>query len=116
VRKLAVGALVLIFLTLSFNAYACLVPVFGTAMASMGNGCSDPNEQPVREFCDSFKTFSVQSVVKPVSAIDHHVICPEETAFLSFLFNLPARESRFHNHPANSPPQQFLVKTTVLRI
>ena len=41
-RGFLLGFLVLLFLGLSFNAYACLVPLYGAADATMGSGCSSP--------------------------------------------------------------------------
>ena len=55
------GTLIVLFFALSFNAYACLLPVNDATATSMGNGCSTPEEQPVSQFCDTFKTLGVQS-------------------------------------------------------
>lgn len=61
-RIIAVTLLVLLF-GLTFNAYACLVPLYNAGPAPMG--CESPPDQPVREHCDVFKTFSVAHA-------DHH--------------------------------------------
>lgn len=115
-RVLLAGTLLLLFLGLSFNAYACLVPLFGVADMAMGNGCSDPEEQPVRQFCDAFKTLGVQASLEPHRALDCQTICPEDTASLSLLFSLTAQSSRAYAHPTDGPPQNLLVKTIVLRL
>ncbi|HKQ34847.1 MAG TPA: hypothetical protein VJT11_06045, partial [Nitrospiraceae bacterium] len=47
--------LVVLFFALSFNAYACLLPVNGVAASTMEGGCSTPDEQPVSQYCDAFK-------------------------------------------------------------
>lgn len=115
-RSVLVGALIVLFLALSFNAYACLLPVNGVAAAVMGNGCSTPDEQPVRQFCDAFKTFSVQSAVEYHQTFDSQTICSEDTASLSPLLTLASLGSRLSDHPAAGPPQDLLLKISVLRI
>ena len=115
VRKLAVGALVFIFLALSFNAYACLLPVNGVTAAVMENGCSTPDEQPVHQFCDVFKTLSVQSAVELHPTIDFLTISSEDTVSLSLLLSLISPGSRLYKRPADGPPQDLLLKISVLR-
>jgi len=115
-RIVLAGTLILLFLGLSFNAYACLLPVNGIATAAMGNGCSTPDEQPVRQFCDAFKTLGVQSAVELHPTIDCQTVCPEDTASLSPLLNLAVHATRLSDHPADGPPQDLLLKTSVLRI
>lgn len=110
------GFLVLLFLGLSFNAYACLVPLFGAADVAMGNGCSDPQEQPVRQFCDAFKTLGVQSATELQQTINCQLLCPEDVSWSSLLFHLAAQSNRLSEHPGDGPPQDILLKTAVLRI
>jgi len=114
-RIFLVGALILIFLGLSFNAYACVIPLFGAADSGMQNSCSDPQQQPVRQFCDAFKTLGVQASPQSQSAIDCQTVCPEDTASLLLLSDLTV-QGRAHDHPADSPPQDVLLKTAVLRL
>ena len=116
VRVVFAGALVLLLLVFSFNAYACLIPLFGTPQATMDSGCSEPQEQPSRQFCDTFKTLGVQASLEPHRAVDCQTICPEDTASLSLLFSLTAQSSRAYAHPADGPPQNLLVRTIVLRL
>jgi hypothetical protein len=115
-RRTIAVLLVLLFFGLTFNAYACLVPLFGSAHAGMQSGCSEPQQQPVRQFCDAFKTLGVQASLELHPAFDCQVLCPEETASLSLLFSLTTGASRAYTHPADGPPQDLLVKTTVLRL
>jgi len=110
------GFLVLLFLGLSFNAYACLVPLYGAADATMGSGCSSPEEQPARQFCDAFKTLGVQAGAEHQPAIDCQTLCPEDTASMSSLFRLTNEGGRGYDHPADGPPQDLLLKTSVLRL
>ena len=115
-RVFLAGTLVLLFLGLSFNAYACLVPLYGAATATMGSNCSSPEEQSARQFCDVFKTLGVQASTEPQQAIDYQAFCPVDPASLSLLFSLTTGGSRASDHPADGLPQDLLVKTTVLRL
>ncbi len=110
------ATIVVFLLAFSFNAYACLMPLFGVPQAAMGGGCSDPQDQPVRQFCDAFKTLSVQSADEFHLPIDYQAICSEDTASLSPLVILPSHGSRLCEHPADGSPQDLLLKTSVLRI
>jgi hypothetical protein len=108
--------LVVLFFALSFNAYACLLPVNGVTAAAMGNGCLTPDEQPVSQYCDAFKTLGVQSADKLPLNSDCQTICSEDTASLALLDILTSPSSRLSDHPAVSPPQDLLLKISVLRI
>jgi len=55
-------ALAVVYLLLSFNAYACLLPMSGGAVMEKGSDCAKPDEQPARQLCDAFKSFGVQPV------------------------------------------------------
>jgi hypothetical protein len=105
-----------LFFALSFNAYACLLPVNGATAAAMGNGCSTPDEQPVYQFCDAFKTLGVQSADKLHLSSDCQTICSEDTASLALLVILTSHSSRLSDHPTVGPPQDLLLKISVLRI
>jgi hypothetical protein len=105
-----------LFFALSFNAYACLLPVNGVTAAPMGNGCSTPDEQPVYQFCDAFKTLGVQSADKLHLNSDSQTICSEDTASLALLVILTSPSSRLSDHPTVAPPQDLLLKISVLRI
>lgn len=108
--------LVLLFFALSFNAYACLLPVNSVPASAMGTGCSTPDEQPVSQFCNAFKTLGVQSVDKLSFNSDCQALCPKDTASLALLVFLTSPSSRLSDHPAVSPPQDLLLKISVLRI
>ncbi len=117
-RSLSVlaGTLIVLFFALSFNAYACLLPVNGVAAAPMSNGCSTPDEQPVSQFCDVFKTLGVQTADKLPLNSNCQTICSEDTASLALLVFLTSPSSRLSDHPAVSPSQDLLLKISVLRI
>lgn len=108
--------LVVLFFALSFNAYACLLPVNGATAAAMGNGCSTPDEQPVYQFCDAFKTLGVQSADKLHFSSDCQTICSEDTASLALLVIFTPHSSRLSDHPTVGPLQDLLLKISVLRI
>jgi len=110
------GILVVLFFALSFNAYACLLPVNGVTASTMGNTCSTPDEQPVSQYCDTFKTLGVQSADKLHLNSDCQTICSEDTASLALLVILTSHSSRLSDHPTISPPQDLLLKISVLRI
>jgi hypothetical protein len=110
------GTLVVLFFALSFNAYACLLPVNGVTAAAMGNGCSTPDEQPVSQYCDAFKTLGVQSADKLSLNSDCQALCPEDTASLALLDTLTSLSSRLSDHPTVGPHEDLLLKISVLRI
>jgi hypothetical protein len=110
------GTLVVLFFVLSFNAYACLLPVNGVTAGAMGNGCSTPDEQPISQYCDAFKTLGVQSADKLPLNNDCQTLCPEDSASLALLGIHTSPSSRLSDHPAVSPPQDLLLKISVLRI
>ena len=118
-RSLSVLACTLgvLFFALSVNAYACLLPVNGVPAPVMANGCATPDEQPVSQFCDAFKTLGVQSADKVhFNNSDSQTICSEDTASLALLVIHTSPSSRLSDHPIVAPPQDLLLKISVLRI
>jgi len=115
-RSVLACTLVVLFFALSFNAYACLLPVNGVTAGPMGNGCSTPDEQPVSQFCDAFKTLGLQSADKLHLNSDCQALCPEDTASLALLVIHTSHSSRLSDHPIVAPPQDLLLKISVLRI
>ena len=102
--------LVVLFFVLSFNAYACLLPMNG---ATAGMGCSTSDEQ---QYCDAFKTLSVQSADKLSFNSDFQALCPEDTASLALLVMRASDSSRLSDHPTVGPHKDLLLKISVLRI
>ena len=117
-RSLSVLActLVVLFFALSFNAYACLLPVNCGTPAAMGNGCSTSDEQPVSQFCDAFKTLGAQTADKLHLNSDYQTICSEDTATVGLLVSHTSPSSRLSDHPTVALPQDLLLKISVLRI
>ena len=60
-KGLTATALVFIYFLLSFNAYACLVPLYG-GQADQYSDCSMPQKRAAQQYCDDFKSLAVQSV------------------------------------------------------
>ena len=110
------GTLVVLFFALSFNAYACLLPVNGFTASAMGNGCSTPDEQPISQYCDAFTTLGVQSTDTRHLDSDSQTICSEDTASLALLVILTSHSSRLSDHPPVGLPKDLLLKISVLRI
>ena len=112
-RAVFVLSLVFLFLLLSFNAYACLLPLFGLSSGEMGGGCTQPNEEPARQFCDTFKTGGVQT--KPGSVLDSVPIhcCESIHALVAPGFRPP----KHHVQALSSlPVEDILIKVSLLRI
>jgi hypothetical protein len=115
-RLLLIISLILLFAILSFNAYACLIPLFGTTATSMGNGCPASEESPVRQFCDAFKMLTVHNSSDSYSDSDYQALYPEKTASLFQLLDLRATNHPIYDHPEHAPPRDVLLETAVLRI
>lgn len=105
----------MLFLVLTFNAYACLLPMEMSMPSTMGNGCSTADEQPVYQFCDAFKTLGAQSPDR-LTTPDHQMLCSEVTPSLTLLGMLGSSSNRLSSHPTVGPPEDLLLKTSVLRI
>ena len=56
--------LAVVYLLLSFNAYACLLPMSGGAVMEQGSDCAKPQEQPAGRLCDAFKSLGVQTILQ----------------------------------------------------
>ncbi len=104
------ASLVLLLLVLTFNAYACILPL----QSASAIDCSSATEQPVRQACDAFLELGPQS----------HPSFPQEASTLNVDFDvalqLPA--SVFCVYRPEQPPRgaetpiHLSIPTTVLRI
>jgi hypothetical protein len=90
--------------------------VNGVTVGAMGDGCSTSDEQPVYQFCDTFKTLGVQSADKIHLNNDCQALCPEDTASLALQAVATTSSDRLSDHPIIGPPQDLLLKISVLRI
>ena len=109
-------ALVVLLFVVTFNAHACLLPVNIDTVGVMSNTCSTPDEEPVSQSCDAFKTLSVQSADKLSFNSDFQALCPEDTASLALLVMRASDSSRLSDHPTVGPHKDLLLKISVLRI
>jgi hypothetical protein len=108
--------LVLLLLVLSFNAYACLLPVSSSSSTEMGNGCSTPAEQPARQVCDAFKTFNVEASGQSQPTFDSQMVWFGETVS-GVLLSLPFTNGILkYPFPSDSSSQLLRTSTIVLRI
>ena len=115
-QKLLALLLISLFLAFSFNAYACLVPIYGGMKVSQGSDCTTPGEEPASQFCDGFKSLAVQSG-PDISASDLSILVLPRN--ISALFSDPVTTSQFLLTPARgnlSPPKDILVLISVFRI
>jgi hypothetical protein len=115
VKRILTLSVLILFFGFTFNAYACLFPVY--AVPSMGNGCSAAGEEPIRQFCDTFKTLGPQSISEPShsSALQTaELLAPVQSTQVPDC--LPGPPGRNLHCRINSPPPDVLSKTSVLRI
>ena len=102
--------LVLLLLVLTFNAYACVLPV----PSQSGMDCSSHTEEPVRQTCDAFLDLGPQS-----QESSHHDLTTA-TLDVEVVAHLPVTvfSGLIPDHPprdADTPPH-FSIQSTVLRI
>jgi hypothetical protein len=108
--------LAVVYLLLSFNAYACLIPLYGGVQAATGSDCAMPQEQPVRDACDAFKALGVQALSsgQPLSDSLIHVVADDLPAITIFGPTVLLR----HDFSGNPPflDRDPLSLTSILRI
>jgi adenine phosphoribosyltransferase len=78
--QLIAVALAAVYFLLAFNAFACLVPLYGGMEVAPGSDCAMPSEQPARQHCEAFKSLSVQTAPQALQAVDlsaHTVVAVE---------------------------------------
>lgn len=115
-QKLLALLLIALFLSFSFNAYACLVPIYGGMKVSQGSDCTTPGEEPAAQFCDGFKSLAVQSGSDISSSGLASLVLPRNISTFfsdqvttSHVFLLPAKERL-------ASPEDILVLISVFRI
>jgi hypothetical protein len=100
---LLAAALAVVYFFLAFNAYACLIPLYGGIQVTKGSDCSMPEEQPARQHCDAYRTLGVQTMssVQPLpdslaqGVVGDVVSVPVLTARVSFYCDLSGSPLRF---------------------
>jgi hypothetical protein len=101
--------LVSLLLVLTFNAYACLLPL--PAQSAMD--CSSPSDEPVRETCDAFLELGPQSEFSSDNSLsvqlEFEILSPSPTSTVGKFGSLPPPQ-------AAETPTHLSISTTVLRI
>ncbi len=114
--KLLALVLIGLFLSFSFNAYACLVPIYGGMKVSQGSDCTEPGEEPASQFCDGFKSLAIQSSSDiPSGGLSHFFL----SGNVPSLFPTPVTNSHVFLLPAKEylpPPEDILILISVFRI
>ncbi len=113
---LIAATLAVVYFLLAFNAYACLIPVYGGLQAAAGSDCPMPQKQPVRDACDAFKALGVQTLssVQPLPDSLIHVVAGELPAITILDPTISPRRDF-----SGSPPllgHDLLALTSILRI
>jgi hypothetical protein len=115
-QKLLALFLIGLFLSFSFNAYACLVPIYGGMKVSQGSDCTTPGEEPALQFCDGFKSLAVQAGPDISSSdLSNYVLAGN----ISSLVPVPVTPSQFLPVSARGHlvlPKDILVLISVFRI
>jgi len=114
--KLLVFFLIGLFLSFSFNAYACLVPIYGGMKVHQGSDCTMPGEEPASQFCDGFKSLAVQSSSDiPSGELSHFFLVGTIPSF--FPVSVTSTQFLPLMSPVDLPPPgDILVLISVFRI
>jgi hypothetical protein len=114
-KTFLIAGLLLLFFAFSFNAYACLVPLFGTAPMAGAWDCPTEQSQTARQFCDAFKTLGFNGSTDVhldagtlVSLWSDPDLVPDPSSLAAELAWLFEPDPPFSN--------DLLLKTTALRI
>lgn len=107
--------IVTLLLAFSFNAYACLLPIYGGVATPEGGSCSTSDEQSARQFCDTFKTLGMHAAPDLPLAIDREASLAERTASFEDLVILQARNLLARSSVALLP-SDLHVRSSVLRL
>ena len=111
IRKILAVFLAGLFFSFSFNAYACLVPIYSGMEVTQGSDCTKPGEESASQFCDGFKSLAVQSSSEiPSGEISHFALVE----------NLPSSTTSpflsISEQGQSVPPKDTLVLISVFRI
>src|SRR5690348_4780086 len=102
----------ILLLVLTFNAYACLLPL--PISGSMPEDCSSSDHGVPSQICEAFTTIGPQSSSDPVEAISLSG-CPL-LDHCSGLFSARVISTRIPDHSFSAPSTHCSIKSTVLRI
>jgi len=115
VTRLLTGAVIVLFFALSSNAYACLVPLYGTSDMGMETDCPSSDEKSPREYCDLFKSgVPAHSSHHPIHASQMALSAVDPESLI--LFHKVVEPIRDRGYSADKLSQDMFLKTTILRI
>ncbi len=114
--KLLAVLLIGLFLSFSFNAYACLIPIYGDRDLVPESDCTTPGKEPSAQFCDGFKSLAVQaSSDMPSGELSQFVIVGKDsTLFGDFQTSYKILHPAAQKHIP--PSEDILVLISVFRI
>lgn len=115
-RLLLASFVSVLFLALSFNAHACLLPINGVTPTPMENGCSTPDEQPAFPFCDVFKMLGMHSTGTDPLTGDDLALCQSDSVWLTHHVILTSCSNPASDYPIVDSSQDLLLKISVFRI
>lgn len=115
-QKLLALFLITLFLSFSFNAYACLVPIYGGIKVTQGSDCNKPGEEPASQFCDGFKSLAVQSSSDIPSGWTFYVALDVNGPSPTSIYVTTSQFSPIDAQGQVVPPQDTLVLISVFRI
>lgn len=109
-------SLVALLFGMTFNAYACLIPLYSAASTPMD--CGSASDQPIREYCDVFKIFSVEHADHDLSWLDTQSTSLRETISVSLMCpsDCMALSRRSESERVGPPVEEILAKLVVLRL
>src|SRR5216684_2241144 len=113
--QLIAVALAVVYFLLAFNAYACLVPLYGGIQVTKGSDCTMPQEQPARQQCEAYKALGVQTASSALQAIDFsaHAIVAAVPPTLPSVLSPHKSPQPWNTSP---PTEDILALTSVLRL
>lgn len=108
-------SLVTLLLAFGFNAYACLLPIYGGVTTVQGSPCSTNDEQSARRFCDTYKTLGIPAASDFSLPTDDEA--PLFNAAVPFELVSPLQAGTLISRsPVATPPSNLHVKSSVLRL
>ncbi|WP_342346419.1 hypothetical protein [uncultured Nitrospira sp.] len=105
-----------LFLAFSFNAYACVVPIYADLPTHQVSDCTMPGKGPVSQFCDGFQSFLIQSGADLSSAGLSNVMLVESSSSLFLDSRLTGKFAPIPARGLLAPSKNILVLISVFRI
>jgi len=115
-RAVLASVLALLLFLFSFNAYACLVPIYGGLYAMKGSDCSQAGEAGPWNFCEHFKTLAVQTAPDQDQATALAIILAVFHPVVTVTLGETANPHTFALPNVHAPPSDILTLISTLRI